>query len=109
MKGWRKNVVDTLGDIADAAAQRSFWVRGIGRPVPAPGELVCELFDDTGLTIELSSGRVFSDESDELLRRLGRLCDGARLDGKPADIMVTPEWREIVSVAGAALRSINAP
>ena len=105
---WRSGVVEVLGDIADVDAQRSFWVDGVGRPVPDPTELVCQLFDDTALSIELASGRVFSEECDELLRKLGRLCDAAPLSGKPADIVATPEWREIVSVADAARKCINA-
>jgi hypothetical protein len=66
------------------------------------------LYDDTALSIELASGRVFSEESDQLLRRLETLCEAAQLDGKPSEVMVTPEWREIASMARAALRSINA-
>jgi hypothetical protein len=108
MQGWRETVIETLRDIADTEAQRAAWVSGIGRPIPDPIELGCELFDDTNLGNRLSTGLVFSRECDELLRQLGRLFEASSLGGPPAAVLGSPEWREIVLLARAALDCVGA-
>lgn len=108
MEGWRETVIEALGDIANVDAQRASWIHGVGRPIPDASELACQLFDDTNLDNRLSGGMVFSRECDELLRRLGELFETSSLDGPPAAVLESPEWRKIVALARASLECINA-
>ena len=101
-------MIATLGDIANIDAQRASWISGVGHAIPDPTELCCQLFDDTYLDNMLSGGLVFSRECDQLLRRLGELFEASSLEGSPAAVLESPEWREIVALARASLDCLNA-
>jgi len=108
MQASRETVIATLGDIADVDAQRASWISGIGRPIPDPSELGCQLFDDTNLGNMLAAGLVFSRECDQLLRRLGGLFESSSLEGPPAAVLESREWRAIAALARAALECMKA-
>ena len=109
MQGWQhESVIANLSDIANIDAQRATWISGVGRPIPDPSELGCQLFDDTDLGNMLSAGLVFSRECDQLLRRLGELFGASSLEGPLAAVLESAEWRGIVALARASLDGLNA-
>jgi hypothetical protein len=75
---------------------------------PSPEELVCQLFDDSGLGDMLEAGEVFfSPECDALLEELGRKVDDVRFDQPVSSLLEDPAWREIGLLAKVALLKIE--
>jgi hypothetical protein len=78
---WQQNAVDCLREISDTELQKRAWLEKEAMEFPCPVELVCQLFDDTGLDDALEAGEVFfSPECDSLLRERRCVAEG-RDDG----------------------------
>jgi hypothetical protein len=73
----------------------------------SPTEIVCELFDDSGLAGLLERGAVFSGEADNLLRALGEKVTQVDLDQPPEALSRDPRWQEIQALARATLRLVG--
>ena len=87
-----------LGELADAEFQERAWVRGLGDEVSSFAELVCQTFDDTGVSDAVDDGSLSDDVGDELAQILIRL-DAAvdRVDSNsPPDVMVKSEPMRLV-------------
>lgn len=71
---------------------------------PTPVELVCEVFDDSGISTLLDTGEViFSDAADAVLRRLSAIADRVNLDRPPGEILSSEDWGEFVAEAARLL------
>ena len=100
-------VESALRDLADGEHQLQTWIHRQTSDPRSPSELVCQLFDDTGLEHSLERRRgtpVFSAEADELLLELSRLVD--RLDDlaelSPSELLADARWRAIQALAASA-------
>lgn len=105
---WQETVVACLRELSDTEQQKRSWLDKDRAGFPSPEELVCQLFDDSGLGDMLEAGDVaFSPECDALLGELGRKIDDVRLDQPVGSLIEDRAWREIGSMAKAALRRIE--
>ena len=73
---------------------------------PDPVELICQLFDDTGVLEELDAGQVFSLKCDAYLRKLHRMTSVVDVEQHPRCLFEDPIWKEIVATAKTALVEI---
>jgi hypothetical protein len=103
----RQAVVDGLRELSDIDLQRRSWVEGLGGRLPSPVELVCQLFDDSGLGDLLDIGRVFSVESDGALKELGRRVSLVNMDQPLDDLLEDPDWHRVVKKAKEALLNLE--
>ena len=104
---WQQTVVDCLRELSDTEQQKRSWLDKDGTEFPSPEEIVCQLFDDSGLGDMLEAGEAFSPECDALLGELRRKVAGMRLDQPVSALLEDHAWREIGSMAKAALRKIE--
>ena len=72
---WVSPFLESLREMSDAFAQRRAWLDGDPSNFPTPVELVCQVFDDSGLDDALADGPVFSSEADDLLRQLSSVVE----------------------------------
>lgn len=101
----RNQMVDCLLELASTAFQERVWVRGEGPEVSSYVEVVCQLFDDTGLGDILESGLgsdVFGNEAGSELMRLRTLIDGLPQGLDAPSLLRHPIWKEVVGTAGRA-------
>ena len=75
--------------------------------MPSPSELVCQLFDDSGLDDLLRSGAVFSEPVDELLRELSNSVETLDLGKPAAERVADEEWIAIADRAKDALQKVR--
>lgn len=105
LTAWQETVVACLRELSDTKQQKRSWIDKDRACFPSPEELVCQLFDDSGLGDLLEAGDVaFSPECDALLGELGRKIDDVRLDQPVASLIEDRAWREVRSLAKEALR-----
>ena len=108
-KNW---MVQCLHQLASTEFQERVWVRGEGPEISFYDELVCQLFDDTGLGALLESenaSAVLGDEATGSLLRLSHLLDQIPPGIGAEALLQLPIWREIVEVAGEAADLVTAP
>lgn len=108
VRSWQHAAISYLVQIADIDSQRSYWLCGEGCAISSPSELLCQLFDDTGLGILLDEGRLaFDPVVDQMLLRLNRLAD--RVDyGAPPDVLLSSKsWHDVVDLARQVLIRIG--
>lgn len=106
-----REVLDCLGQLADPEFQERVWVRGQGPEVSSYVEVVCQLFDDTGLGDLLDDGAAeaaFGSEAVGELLRLRQLVDSIPSGVDAASLVRLPAWEETVRVAGRARRVLAA-
>ena len=104
---WQQTVVACLRELTDTEQQKRSWLDQDGTEFPSPEEIVCQLFDDSGLDEVLEAGEAFSPECDALLRELSRKVANVRLDQPASSLLEGHAWREIGSMAKVALRKIE--
>ena len=100
-------VVECLRDLSDLNLQRRAWLAGDDRTLPSPTELICQLFDDTGLDEELEAGQVFSPKCDAFLRNLSRKCWDIDVDRSPRLLLEDSNWHDVANTASVALLEIE--
>ena len=102
-----REVMECLGQLADPNFQERVWVRGEGPEVSSYVEVVCQLFDDTGLGDLLEGGSasaVMGLEVTAELLRLQQLIDAIPSGVDAQSLLRLPTWKKIVEVAGSARR-----
>lgn len=104
---WHDSFLESLAELADIDRQRSTWVGGEANDLPSPSELVCQVFDDSGLDDFLRSGTVFSEPVDELLRELSNSVETFDLGKPAAELVADAEWVAIADRAGHALQKVQ--
>ena len=98
----RANLVEGLRDLADRSFQERVWIRGEGPEVPDFVELVCQIFDDTGLGDLLASGqadRALGTEAATELAKLSALLDAIPEGLDHVALLRLAAWDEVVSTA----------
>jgi hypothetical protein len=73
----------------------------------SPTELVCQLFDDSGLDELLEGGIVFSTRADDTLRRMNVLASNLNLEQRPDDLLRDGRWLEFTRLAESALAAVE--
>ena len=92
--------------LADLPAQRRSSIAGEG-DLPCPSELVCVLFDDSGLDAALDQGGVFWPELDHHLRVMSALVDRIDVERTPQEVLDDPLWSLLVDLSGRALDAME--
>ena len=78
--------------------------------LPCPSELVCVLFDDSGLDAALDQGGVFWPELDHHLRVMSALVDRIDVERTPQEVLDDPLWALLVDLSGSgAPSSVRSP
>lgn len=91
-QSWHSGFVKSLEEASDIGAQRAAWVDRTSIHFPEPTELICQIFDDSGVDDLLAEGVVFSDTTDAALRRLSELAARLDLDQAPERLISSEGW-----------------
>jgi hypothetical protein len=105
-KVYRENVIEHLKELADAEFQQRAWLGKIPNIVSSYEEVVCGLFDDSGLGDALEAEElypVFDPDTDAVLRRLSAEVLKIRSQD-PRLILNDPQ---LVNIRGLAERSLQ--
>jgi hypothetical protein len=105
---WHATFIQSLQELADLQAQTRAWVGGAAPEFPSPTELVCQVFDDSGILELLARGPVFSPETDACLLEVSRRVDEVDLEQPPQDLVRNAAWLCVVHAAADALRAASA-
>lgn len=101
----KDEMVQCLRELASTEFQERVWVRGVGPEISSYEELVCQLFDDTGLGALLASesaSAVFGDEALGHLLRLSAVVDEVPRGMSAEALLQLPVWKVLTEVAGKA-------
>lgn len=105
-----QNIKSCLKELSDIEFQKRVWLRGEGPEVSSYVEVVCQLFDDTGIgdqLSELEDGEILSQELDSALRELSILLDSIDYKAGVESILSHPKWPKTVKLASNALILID--
>ena len=104
---WQQQVVECLRELSDIDLQKRAWLEGMYELCPDPVELLCQIFDDTGVLAELDARQAFSPKCDALLRKLHRMTNEVDVERPPECLLEDPKWKEVTSMAKIALDEIT--
>ena len=105
-----QNIESCLRELSDLEFQKRVWLRGEGPEVSSFVEVVCQLFDDTGIGDELNEktdGFVTSEELDPILRELGALIDSIDYRVPVIEILKHPNWQKVLMLSSHALTKMT--
>lgn len=89
-------VLDCLREFSDASYQKRVWNASSGPEVSSFSEAVCQLFDDSGLDVELDKGStVFSSHLDLKLKSLRSKLSSIEKEMSPNEIINDPKMQAI--------------
>jgi hypothetical protein len=103
----KQMVRDSLRELSDADLQRQAWARGVEGILSDPEELVCQLFDDSGLGDLLEKGVACSPHVDGLFRELDGMLATVDLAQGGRDLTESEAWGAIRAMAMRILRAIE--
>ena len=104
---YRQGLLEALRELSSREAQEALWLRGDPENISSFTEAICRVFDDSGLTRALESGRLQAVVSEELLQKLVQLHDSIRLipeASSPTTILEHPGMESVRALAGELLR-----
>lgn len=104
---WHEGFVQSLEEGSDIDRQRRAWSDRTDTDFPAPAELVCQIFDDSGVDDLLAEGVVFSESTDAILRRLSTLAAELNVDENPELLVSRAGWVEFAREAARALALVR--
>ena len=104
---WHAGFLQSLEEASDIDGQRSAWVDRTNTRFPAPAELICQIFDDTGIDDLLAESVIFSEATDAALRRLSTLAAGLDLDEEPGRLVSSERWLEFAREAARVLALVR--
>jgi hypothetical protein len=91
-------ILDTLQELSDAQYQDAIWNAKVPGRQSSYTEAVCALFDDSGLTREIDSGRLGQTYSRSLVQcaqELSRLVVLIPDTGAPREVLQHPKMNEV--------------
>jgi hypothetical protein len=89
-------IVDCLRELSDINYQKRVWLASTGPEISSYTEAVCQLFDDSGLGVELEKHDViFSEDIDNKLRVLHTKLAEIDDSKAPFDIINEPKMKNI--------------
>jgi hypothetical protein len=92
VQDWHAGFIQSLEEASDVDRQRRAWVDRRDPDFPVPAELVCQIFDDSGVDELLVEGVVFSEATDAMLRRLSSLAAELDLSAPPDALLSSEGW-----------------
>ena len=98
----RAEVVECLCELGSPEFQERVWVRGEGPEVSTYTEVICQLFDDTGLGDMLDSGAAsieFGPQAEASLLTLRSLLSQVPEGVDARSLFGLPIWRAVVEAA----------
>ena len=104
---WHDAVLSSLKLVSDLDLQRAAWLEGQGA-CPDATELVCGLFDDSGLDELLEEGEVFWPELDHHLRVMSQFCERIGTERPAEEILDDPLWQTLSTLSTKALSALEA-
>ena len=105
---WHDSLLESLEVLADIPLQVRIWVEGDTTVfVESPTELVCQVFDDSAILELMTSGIVFSDGVDSVLREMDSLAARINLRQSPRVLLDDPDWRKLSGLARQAHSEIR--
>lgn len=107
VQGWHAGFIQSLEEASDVEAQRAAWVDRTNTQFPAPTELICQIFDDSGINDLLAEGAVFSETTDAALKRFSALTARLDLDEEPERLMASKRWLEFAREAARVLALVR--
>jgi hypothetical protein len=104
---WHAGFIQSLEEASDIGGQMAAWVDRTNTHFPAPAELICQIFDDSGIDDLLGEGVVFSETTDAALRRLSTLAAGLDLDEEPGRLVSSEGWLDFAREAARVLALVR--
>jgi len=104
---WHCVFLESLEALAGIERQRRAWLDGTDSSFPSPVELVCQLFDDSGIDDLLEIGLVFSQPTDALLRKMSSLAEEVDVEVAAEKLLQCESWRRLSQDAGRALQMVK--
>src|SRR5687768_8848777 len=89
---WHVAFLQSLEEASNLERQRRAWIGGMEPAFPTPTELICQIFDDSGVNDLLSEGIVFSESTDALIKKLSLLTGHLNLMSGPAALLSSEDW-----------------
>ncbi|MEZ4376172.1 MAG: hypothetical protein R3B07_35530 [Polyangiaceae bacterium] len=106
-QAWHTGFIQSLEEASDIEAQKAAWVDRRSTHFPEPAELICQMFDDSGIDDLLAEGAVFSETTDAALRRLSKLAARLTLDESPERLALSDEWGEFARETARVLALVK--
>ena len=103
---WHDSVLLSLRLLADLELQRAAWMEGEGA-CPDATEILCGLFDDSGLDELLEEGEVFWPELDHHLRVMSQFGERIGTERPPGEILGDPLWTTLATLSTKALAALE--
>ncbi len=104
---WHSDFIHSLTEASDINAQRDAWISQTITCFPTPNELICHIFDDSGIDSLLAEGVVFSKTADAALRRLSSLATDLNMQLSPELLVSSLEWIEFTHEAARVLALLS--
>lgn len=105
-----EQLISALRDLSDADFQRRTWLASEGPVVSSFSEDVCQVFDDTGLSLALDAGRCPPELEEQAFAALQEL-DAAvrRVDqaSPPERLLRDPRVKEVREIAARVLALVG--
>lgn len=101
-----KQLIEALRDLADAEYQRRAWLASEGPVVSSFDEQACQVFDDTGLSPALDTGRrppELSEQAFAALKDLGLAVSRVEQGAPPERLLEDPRVAKVRELAARAL------
>ncbi len=105
-----RRIESCLKELSDINFQKRVWVKGEGPEMSSYTEVVCQLFDDTGIGDKLNEKQdeiVLSEELDAILRELSSILDSIDYRMVASDILNHPDWPKVVRLSSRAVEMMN--
>ena len=107
IQAWHAGFLLSLEEASDIDAQRAAWVDRTSTHFPEPTELICQMFDDSGIDDLLAEGVVFSETTDAALRWLSALAARLDMDQSPERLMSSNGWLEFARETARVLALVR--
>jgi len=104
------HIEQCLKELSDSEFQQRVWLRGEGPEVSSYSEVVCQLFDDTGIGDQLDKKTdefIFSQELDLIFRQLNLLFYTIDYKMPITDILSHSDWKKVRQLSSQALKLIQ--
>jgi hypothetical protein len=107
------HIREGLHELACGDLQRAVWVDPDDPRIGSFVEAICEVWDDSGLSVELEKRpevvlQMLGPEVVQLLEQLSRACQAMDHHLDPATLVASPEMDNVRRLAAAALDALNA-
>jgi hypothetical protein len=100
-------VEEALRELSDEREQARLWTSPGAPEVSSLAEAKSRLWDDSGLSVAMERGVVYSDEIDAQLRRLREVLHRLDENAPVAELLASPELAAARSLANGLLISLR--